>query len=82
MKNNDSLSDEKAVERPTNTRPAARPQLKQPITESSRIRQFQVGAVPNEQFDNSRVVSEYVDRPGLDLGQHSRMEILNRKCHK
>lgn len=35
----------------------------------------------NEQLDNSREVSENVDGPGFDLGQHSHMEILDRKCH-
>ena len=77
-----ALADKKAVERPTDTRPATRPQLKQPITEGPRVRQFQVGSVLNEQLDNSRVVSENLDRPRLDLGQHPRMEILNRKRHK
>jgi hypothetical protein len=38
--------------------------------------------VLNEQLDNSRVGGEHVDRPGFDLGQLSRMEILNRKRHE
>jgi hypothetical protein len=77
-----ALPEKEAVERPTNTRPAARPKLKQTIAESSRVWQFQVGTMLNEQLNDSSIVSENVDRPGLDLGQHSRMEILNRKRHE
>lgn len=31
----------------------------------------------DKQLDNSRVISENVDRPRLDLGLHSGMEVLN-----
>jgi hypothetical protein len=73
---------EKAVEGPTNTRPTARPQLKQAIAKSSRIRQFQIGTMLDEQFDDSRVVRENIDGPRLDLGLNSLMEVLNGKCHE
>lgn len=73
--------DEKTIERPADTRATARPQLEQTIAERSRIRQLQVGAMLDQQFDDSRVVRENIDRPGFDLGQHSGMEVLNRKCH-
>jgi hypothetical protein len=77
-----ALPDEEAVERPTNTGPAARSQLKQTIAESSRIRQLQVGAMLDEQLNNSRVIRENVNGPRFDHGLHSGMKILNRKCHE
>jgi len=40
-----ALPNLEAVKRPTDTRPAARPQLDQTIAESSRVRQFQIRAM-------------------------------------
>ena len=75
-------ANKKAVERAADTRPAAWPQFKQAVAESTRIRQLQIGAMFDEQFDDTRVVRENIDGPGLDLGLYPLMEIFNGKCHE
>jgi hypothetical protein len=82
VEHNNSLPNEETVERPTNTRPTAGPQLKQAIAKSSRIRQFQIGAMLNEQLNDTRIVRENIGGPRINLGLHPLMEVLNRICHE
>ena len=80
MHHNYALANQEAIERSTNTRFAARSPLEESGTHRARMRQPKIRAVLREQFNKLRVISEYISRSGLDLGQDARMEVLDFVC--
>jgi hypothetical protein len=81
VNNHDTPSQNEAVERSANSRLAPRAQLKQSLAERSGMRKPQVRTMFREQFDQSRVVGNDINRPRLDLSQDTFVEVLNLERH-
>ena len=45
------------------------------------MRQAKTGAVLCQKLDQTGIVGKHIDGPGLDLGQHAFMEVLDFKRH-
>jgi hypothetical protein len=78
---NDTLTLHETVKCPANSGFASRAELKQAFTEGFAMWQAEIDAMLDQKFDNAGVVSEYVNRPGLDFGQDTLVEVFNLKRH-
>lgn len=77
MQNNNPMTHQKTIKRPPDTRTTTRPQLKQPVAKSAGVRHTQIRPMLGQQFNDAGIVGQGIDRPRLDLGQHSLVKIFN-----
>ncbi len=81
MQYDDASVDYKTVKRPAYTGSAPGPQFEQTFAKGARVWQSKAGAVFSQQFDQSRIVGDDINRPGFDLRQYAGMEVFDLECH-
>ena len=81
MQDDNPPGEHEAVEGPANARTPARPQLKQPVSESSRVRQTKAWPMLGKELDQARIVSKNIYRPRLDLRTNAFVEVLDLERH-
>jgi len=81
MHNDNSPTHEEAVHRSANAGATVRTKLEESVAHAARVRKAQVRPVLDQEFDQPCVVRDYIDRPRLDLGQDSWVEVLDCVGH-
>lgn len=56
--------------------------LEQSVAQGARMRQAKTRSVLGQKLDETSVVGQHIDRPRLDLSQHTLMEVLDREPHR
>jgi hypothetical protein len=82
VQHHDPLTHEKTVKRPSNPGATPRTKLKQPITESARVRQPQVWPEFQQQFYQASIVRKDIHRPRLNLGQNTLMKVFDLERYR
>lgn len=78
----DALPEKETVKGTTDARTITWPELEQAFAQGARVRQPKAWPVLCQEFDQTSVVSDNVDRPRLDLCQNARMEVLDLVRHR
>ena len=53
------------------------PQFEQSVAKGTGVRQTKTGAVLGQKLNKARIVCKDINWPGLDLGEHTFMEVLD-----
>lgn len=81
VNDHDALPEQEAVKGTADAGTTARPEFEQAFAEGARVRQPKAWPVLRQELDQTRIVGDNVDWPGLDLCQNARMEVLDPVRH-